>query len=140
MMCGKKTDRPQEKFMTTELTIHLPETLLQEARQAASAAKTTLEEFVSQAISARVQQQKPETITETADWPKERMTRDRIWIDTHYQTLAENYPNQWVYVHEQKVCGAHRDMAKAEDQAEQVLGDVQQACPLAIFVATRYVI
>lgn len=126
--------------MTTELTIHLPETLLQEAHQAARATKITLEEFVSQAISARVQQQKPETITETADWPKERMTRDRIWIDTHYQTLAENYPNQWVYVHEQRVCGAHRDMAQAEDQAEQVLGDIQQACPLAIFVATRYVI
>ena len=126
--------------MTTELTIHLPEPLLQEARQAAGAAKTTLEEFVSQAVSAQVQQQKPKTITGTADWPKERMTRDRVWIDTHYQSLVENYPNQWVYVHGQKVCGAHRDMARAEEQAEQVLGNVQQACPLAIFVATRYVI
>ncbi len=36
--------------MTTELTIHLPEPLLQEARQAAKVAKTSLEEFVSQAI------------------------------------------------------------------------------------------
>ncbi len=126
--------------MTTELTIHLPEPLMQEARQAAEAAETTLEEFVSQAISAQVQHKKPKIIAGTASWPKERMTRDRIWIDTHYQTLAENYPNQWVYVHEQKVCGADRDMAKAEKQAEQVLGNVQQACPLAIFVATRYVI
>ncbi len=126
--------------MTTELTIHLSEPLLQEARQAAEAAKTTLEEFVSQAISDQVQQRKPKMVTGPADWPKERMTQDRIWIDTHYQILAKNYPNQWVYIHGQKVCGAHRDMAQAEEQAQQVLGDVQQACPLAIFVATRYVI
>jgi enamine deaminase RidA (YjgF/YER057c/UK114 family) len=126
--------------MATELNINLPDSLLEEARQAAEAAKTTLEEFVSQAISTQVQQHKPKTIAVPADWPKERMTQDRIWIDTHYQTLAENYPNQWVYIHGQRVCGAHRDMGKAEDQAEQVLGDIQRACPLAIFVATRYVI
>ncbi len=56
--------------MTTELTIHLPEPLLQEARQAAGAAKTTLEEFVSQAISARVQQQKPKRSPDRQIGPK----------------------------------------------------------------------
>lgn len=126
--------------MTTELTINLPDSLLEEARQAAAAAETTLEEFVSQAVSAQIQQRKPKTVMGPATWPKERMTQDRMWIDTHYQTLAETYPNQWIYVHSQKVCGAHRDLAQAEEQAQRILGDIQQACPLTLFVATQYVL
>ncbi len=127
--------------MATELTIHLPDPLLEEARQAAEATKTTLEEFVSQAVSVRVQQQKSRMGTTPANWPKERMRQDRVWIETHYQTLAKNYPNQWVFVHEQKVCGAHRDMTIAEKQAEQLLGNIHQAYPLAVFVeASQYVL
>ena len=126
--------------MTTELTIKLPDSLLEEVRQAAAATETTLEEFVSQALSSQIQQRKLKAVMGPATWPKERMTQDRMWIDTHYQTLAKRYPNQWIYVHGQKVCGAHRDMAKAEEQAQQILGDIRQACPLTIFVATQYVL
>ena len=73
------------------------------------------------------------------------MQKDRAWIRENNQNLAKNHPNQWVFVHSyhalwvQKVVGAHRDMGKAQKQAEQVLGNVHQAGALAFFMGARYV-
>ena len=68
------------------------------------------------------------------------MQKDRAWIRENRDDLAQTHPNQWIFVHSQKVIGASSDMGKAEKQAEQILGNVHQMGALAFFVGKgRYV-
>ncbi len=122
----------------TELTIKWPDPLLEEARKAAKATGQELESYLLQAALERIQRQNAKPGLKTKDWPKKRMKNDWIWIESHYQSLTETYPNQWIYVYNQQVCGADRDMAKAEQQAEQVLGNIGLAVPVAFFVAAGH--
>lgn len=118
----------------TELTIKWPDPLLEEARKAAKAMGQGLESYLLQAALERIQRQNAKPGLKIKDWPKERLRSDWAWIESHYQSLVETYPNQWIYVHNQQVCGANRDMAKAEEQAERVLGNIGLAVPVAFFV------
>lgn len=72
-----------------------------------------------------------------ANWPRERMRQDWNWIDSQYKRLTKAYPNQWIVVHSQKVCGAARDLGDAESQAQQILGDITKAHAVRHFLATR---
>jgi hypothetical protein len=120
-------------------SINWPKPMLEEAREAAAKAGQSLEIFVLQAALERMQRLNSQPGFKLEDWSSERMQKDRAWIRENNHNLAENHPNQWLFVHSQKVVGAHRDMGKAQKQAEQVLGNVHQAGALAFFVGARYV-
>lgn len=137
-----------------ESTLKWPEPLLQEARKAASASNKSLESFILQAVQNQLfrqnnlEQAEPqkETLTPpksasssatSTGWCKERFRKDRIWIDSNYQTLVEAHPNQWLIVYQQKVIGADRDFGRAQDQAEEIIGNVHQAGALGFFTAAR---
>ena len=127
----------------TTFSVTFPDELIEDAKEAAEMIGSDLNTFILQATFARVQElpaklaRKPIT---PADWPKERLARDRAWIEENYQYLLETYPDQWVYVHNQKVVGADRRPAKAERQARVVIEDFYRDIPAKIFVeASRYV-
>ena len=115
-------------------TISWPEPMLEEAHEAAAKTGQSLEIFVLQAALERIQQLNSKPGFKLEDWSNERMQKDRAWIRQNNHDLARNHPNQWIFVHSQKVVGADRDMGKAEKQAEQVLGNVHEAGALAFFV------
>ena len=142
--------------MTESTTINWPKELLEETQKVAKATGLSFESYVLQVLSERVDTTTTQPIKEIspttqskfnakaakvrkigANWPRERMRQDWDWIYSHYSTLAKTYPNQWIVVHSQKVCGAARDLGKAEEQAEQVIGDVHQAHAVRHFVVTR---
>lgn len=120
-------------------TINWPKPMLEEAREAAAKAGQSLEIFVLQAALERIQRLNSQPGFNLEDWTNERMQTDRAWIRENKDDLAQTHPNQWLFVHSQKVVGAHRDMGKAQKQAEQVLGHVDQAGALVFFAGGRYV-
>ncbi|MGB0387158.1 MAG: hypothetical protein ACPGWR_20260 [Ardenticatenaceae bacterium] len=122
-------------------TISWPEPMLEEAREAATIAGQSLEIFVLQAALERMQRLNSKPGFNLEDWTSEQMQKDRAWIRENSNDLAQNHAHQWVFVHSQKVVGAHSDMGKAQKQAEQVLGNINQAGALAFFVGgSRYVL
>ena len=114
------------------LTIQLPEVLVRDAKEAAEKLGISLNRFMMQAIFIRVQELP--TKREPIVFDNERFQRDNKWIDENYQEICEQYPNQWSYVYDQKVCGADRDMARAERQARAEIGDVHRLGAVALFI------
>jgi hypothetical protein len=117
------------------LTIKLPEVLVRDAKEAAEKLGMSLNRFMMQAIFIRVQELP--TKREPIVFDKERFHRDNKWIDENYQEICEQYPNQWFYVYDQKVCGADRDMARAERLARAAraeIGDVHRLGAVALFI------
>ena len=119
------------------LTIKLPELLVRDAKEAAEKLGMGLNQFMMQAIFMRVQDLP--TKREPIVFDNERFQRDNKWIDENYQEIYEQYPNQWIYVYDQKVCGADRDMARAERQARAEIGDVRRLGAVALFVGGDHV-
>ena len=121
-----------------KLTIDYPPPLLEEARKAAQMSKQSLESYVLQATLERIQRQNRDTDAKkpgtARGWSKEQFVRNRVWIENNIQTLQQNYPDQWVIVHEQKVVGADRKMGNAQDKAAQVIGNIFRAGALMHFV------
>ncbi len=122
----------------SKLTIDYPPPLLEEARKAAKMSKQSVETYVLQATLERIQRQmrdadakNPKT---SRGWSKEQFVQNRVWIENNIQTLEQNYPDQWVIVHEQKVVGADRKMGNAQDKAAQVIGNIFKAGALMHFV------
>jgi len=114
------------------LTIKLPEVLVRDAKEAAEKLGMSLNRFMMQAIFIRVQELP--TKREPIVFDKERFARDNKWVTEHYQMLSEQYPNKWIYVYDQKVCGADRDKARAERQARAEIGDVRRLGAVAWFM------
>lgn len=141
----------------SELTLKLPESLLISAQHAAEISEKSLQHFVLDMLQEQVQQQngtmpaEAQKATQTSSsqstskfklngWDGKRMKRDWAWVDTHYDTLANKYPGQWIIVYDQKVRGAHRDMAIAQDQATADIGNIHQAGAIGLYVERdRYV-
>ena len=138
--------------MATQTTINWPDSLLEQARKAAAANQNSLQSFVLQSVSERLRQPNSKTNGTPIqgqhskqtngrvigkNWPRERMMKDKDWMESNYQTLADTYPNQWIIVHGQKVVGAHRDLAIASEQAEPLVGDVFKAHALMEFMEGR---
>ncbi len=146
--------------MDTKLTIDWPEPLLEEARQAAFAHNKSLEGLVLQAVSELTQRQNGKSTTKQVQrsksngnsteaqsskkhttqqgWTTEQFVRDRTWIDNNYDSLVEDYPDQWIIVYDRKVCGADRDFGKAQELAEPVIGDIHEIGALAVFVEASW--
>ncbi|HEY4723245.1 MAG TPA: DUF5678 domain-containing protein [Anaerolineae bacterium] len=59
---------------------------------------------------------------------------DSRWINTHLAELAKLYPNCWIIVYNSQVVAADRDLGKAEDAAEQIIGPVDKSFPAAEYV------
>lgn len=114
------------------LTIQLPEVLVRDAKEAAEKLGLSLNRFMMQAIFIRVQELP--TKREPIVFDKERFQRDNKWIDDNYQQLSEEYQNQWIYVYDQKVCGADRDGARAERLARAEIGDVRRLGAISLFI------
>lgn len=141
----------------SDLTLNLPESLLISAQQAAEARQKSLQHFVLEMLQEQVQQQngsmpaEAQKATKTPSsestvklklngWDGKRMKRDWAWVDTHYDTLANKYPGQWIIVYNQKVRGAHRDMGIAQDQATADIGNIHKAGAIGLYVERdRYV-
>ena len=146
-----------------ELTITLPESLLNETHKAAEVSQKSLQGFVLQVLAERVQEQngtvlanshktrvpkkanRPKRLDTTAKpnsngWDGKRMKQDWAWIDLNNNLLGESYPGQWIIVYDQKVCGAHRDLGIAEKQATEQIGDIHKAGAIMYYVERdRYV-
>jgi len=126
--------------MMPKLTIDYPPPLLEEARKAAQMTKQSLESYVLQATLERIQRQNRDSDAKQPaprprrSWSKEQFVRNRVWIEDNIQTLEQNYPDQWVIVHEQKVVGADRKMGDAQDKAAQVIGNIFKAGSMMHFV------
>lgn len=126
----------------TTFTVTFPDELVQDAKEAAETIGTDLETFIIQATFARVQRV-PAMLARPIrrkKGSKERRRRDEAWIEQNYQTLIEKYPDQWVYVYDQKVVAADRRALKAERLARVAIEDFDRDAPAEIFVeARRYV-
>jgi len=71
---------------------------------------------------------------------KERRRRDEVWIEQNYQTLIQKYPDQWVYVYNQKVVAADSSALKAERLARVAIEEFDRNAPAEMYVsASRYV-
>jgi len=42
-----------------------------------------------------------------------------LWIDKHYQSLRETYPDEYVAVHKQEVVGHHTDISALLEHLKQ---------------------
>ena len=132
-----KTSFEQEKILMETLTIQLPEVLVRDAKEAAEKLGMSLNRFMMQAIFIRVQELP--TKREPIVFDKERFYRDNKWVDENYQRLCEEYPSQWIYVYDQKVCGADPDGARAERLARAEIGDVRRLGAISLFMGGRFV-
>lgn len=125
----------------TTFSVAFPDELVKDAKEAAETIGTDLETFIIQATFARVQRlpamlAKPIT---AKNGSKERRRRDEVWIEQNYQTLIQKYPDQWVYVYNQKVVAADRRALKAERLARVAIEEFDRDAPAEIFVeASRY--
>ena len=126
----------------TTFTMTFPNELIEDAKEAAATIGTDLETFIIQATFARVQRlpamlARPIT---PKNGSKARRKQDEAWIEQNYQTLIEDYPDQWVYVYNQKVIAADRRATKAERLARIAIEEFDRDEPAEIFVeASRYV-
>ncbi len=119
------------------LTLELPDVLVRDAKEAADKLGMGLNHFMMQAIFMRVQELP--TKREPIVFDKQRFQREHKWINDNYQELGEQYPNQWIYVYDQKVCGADRDGARAERLARAEIGDVHRLGAVSVFMGDRHV-
>jgi hypothetical protein len=63
-----------------------------------------------------------------------RFWDDFHWLQAHINELAAQFPNCWVIIYNEKVVGADRDLGKAEDAAEKIIGKLDIAYPVTDYV------